>query len=78
MLLLALSCLADKVYSELQPKPLERLEAPAGFGPSAASCAGCHTEIHAEWAASKLGQAHICSALHPRVHLSMDTLIVQH
>ena len=57
MLLLLWSCLADRVYSELQPQALEPRASPEGFGPSAATCAGCHVEIHAEWAASKLGRA---------------------
>jgi len=57
---LGASCSAVKrfVYVTLEPEKLEARPPVAGVGShSAQTCGACHTEIAAEWASSRMGQA---------------------
>ncbi len=87
---LLLSCLADKVHSDIRPLPLAPLEPPAGLTLSAAGCGGCHTAIWEAWHGSGMGQAWtgplfqaqlaldgnpICVRCHAPLHEQAPTLV---
>lgn len=51
-------CLADRLYTSLEPKALPSQPPPQGLASvSAESCSTCHEEIYREWAGSGMGQS---------------------